>query len=115
MTNNSHLWVCILGSSDRKIYCEIYCFLVLYIVLIGMQDRLHETTKRRVFWTLNISANPSIAVNKGNNYPKWDGCCLFHVVTRLRRKKAERRLKENRVSVGGSVKYFSQNGLQGLV
>ena len=42
-----------------------------------------------------VSVNSSNAVDKREQPPRKDGCSLFHVNARLRRKKMERRLQEN--------------------
>ena len=47
-----------------------------------------------VYKTYKVSVNSSNAVDKREQPPRKDGCSLFHVNARLRRKKMERRLQE---------------------
>ena len=47
-----------------------------------------------------VSVNSSNAVDKREQPPRKDGCSLFHVNARLRRKKMERRLREKQVPIG---------------
>ena len=47
-----------------------------------------------------VSVNSSNAVDKREQPPRKDGCSLFHVNARLRRKKMERRLQEKQIPIG---------------
>ena len=47
-----------------------------------------------------VSVNSSNAVDKREQPPRKDGCSLFHVNARLRRKKMERRLQEKQIPNG---------------
>ncbi len=49
---------------------------------------------------LGVSVNSSNAVDKREQPPRKDGCSLFHVNARLRRKKMERRLQEKQIPIG---------------
>ena len=48
----------------------------------------------------SVSVNSSNAVDKREQPPRKDGCSLFHVNARLRRKKMERRLQEKQIPIG---------------
>ena len=47
-----------------------------------------------------VSVNSRNAVDKREQPPRKDGCSLFHVNARLRRKKMERRLQEKQIPIG---------------
>ena len=47
-----------------------------------------------------VSVNSSNAVDKREQPPRKDGCSLFHVNAKLRRKKVERRLQEKQIPIG---------------
>lgn len=49
---------------------------------------------------MEVSVNSSNAVDKREQPPRKDGCSLFHVNARLRRKKMERRLQEKQIPIG---------------
>ena len=48
----------------------------------------------------NVSVNSSNAVDKREQPPRKDGCSLFHVNAKLRRKKVEIRLQEKQIPIG---------------
>ena len=54
----------------------------------------------RCTWFSFVSVNSSNAVDKREQPPRKDGCSLFHVNARLRRKKMERRLQEKQIPIG---------------
>ena len=70
----------------------------------------------------NVSVNSSNAVDKREQPPRKDGCSLFHVNARLRRKKMERRLQEKQIPIGllskqvvlqvGEAAQFSGGGIR---